>query len=429
MRRADVWIAGIDALVVLALATTLLVLVGLGVVRRRARGARPTVATRSWCCGRPAAGGGRAGGGDRPARVLVAGAAPRSPHPGASSTTAPEPARQRLDRRRPEREHRGVGFRFTTRAGHPTFVDLPWEQPLAEWDTDRLVVAGARHLPPRRALRRLRARRLRPEGAARPAGRAASTGCCASSTSGRCRWSRRSASPPGARRRRRAARRRAHHAPPPVLAAVPGAVQPGDAGRPVGAAARRPRPAAGPGPPGRVLLGRLLAVEHAVPPGRGGAGRLAGRRRDGRAARPPVRRPARPRPRHRRDERGRRAARHRRPPVRDVGRRPPCADDDPRIEPAAVAEDLRRRYDGPVARADHRRGVRGGGGVARRRAGAPAQRARVRRRRDGAGRRPEPTPAGTCCASPPTSSSPATTAAGCCSSPASTCRRTRPGAC
>ncbi len=32
-----------------------------------------------------------------------------------------------------------MGFRFTTRAGHPTFVDLPWEQPLAEWDTDRLV--------------------------------------------------------------------------------------------------------------------------------------------------------------------------------------------------------------------------------------------------------------------------------------------------
>ena len=32
-----------------------------------------------------------------------------------------------------------MGFRFTTRAGHPTFVDLPWEQPLTEWDTDRLV--------------------------------------------------------------------------------------------------------------------------------------------------------------------------------------------------------------------------------------------------------------------------------------------------
>lgn len=32
-----------------------------------------------------------------------------------------------------------MGFRFTTRAGHPTFVDLPWEQPLVDWSTDRLV--------------------------------------------------------------------------------------------------------------------------------------------------------------------------------------------------------------------------------------------------------------------------------------------------
>jgi hypothetical protein len=32
-----------------------------------------------------------------------------------------------------------VAFRFTTRAGHPTFVDLPWEQPLAYWASDRLV--------------------------------------------------------------------------------------------------------------------------------------------------------------------------------------------------------------------------------------------------------------------------------------------------
>jgi hypothetical protein len=32
-----------------------------------------------------------------------------------------------------------VGFRFTTRAGHPTFVDLPWEQPLADWRSERLV--------------------------------------------------------------------------------------------------------------------------------------------------------------------------------------------------------------------------------------------------------------------------------------------------
>ena len=32
-----------------------------------------------------------------------------------------------------------MGFRFTTRAGHPTFVDLPWETPLSEWNTERLV--------------------------------------------------------------------------------------------------------------------------------------------------------------------------------------------------------------------------------------------------------------------------------------------------
>ncbi len=32
-----------------------------------------------------------------------------------------------------------MGFRFTTRPGHPTFVDLPWEQPLSAWASDRLV--------------------------------------------------------------------------------------------------------------------------------------------------------------------------------------------------------------------------------------------------------------------------------------------------
>jgi hypothetical protein len=32
-----------------------------------------------------------------------------------------------------------VGFSFTTRAGHPTFVDLPWEDPLADWRSERLV--------------------------------------------------------------------------------------------------------------------------------------------------------------------------------------------------------------------------------------------------------------------------------------------------
>ena len=32
-----------------------------------------------------------------------------------------------------------MAFRFTTRAGHPTFVDLPWDRPLTAWDSDRLV--------------------------------------------------------------------------------------------------------------------------------------------------------------------------------------------------------------------------------------------------------------------------------------------------
>jgi hypothetical protein len=33
----------------------------------------------------------------------------------------------------------GVTFRLTTRPGHPTFVDLPWEQPLESWESGRLV--------------------------------------------------------------------------------------------------------------------------------------------------------------------------------------------------------------------------------------------------------------------------------------------------
>jgi uncharacterized protein DUF4032/lipopolysaccharide kinase (Kdo/WaaP) family protein len=37
-----------------------------------------------------------------------------------------------------------VGFRFTARPGHPTFIDLPWERPLADWQSERIVspVAG-----------------------------------------------------------------------------------------------------------------------------------------------------------------------------------------------------------------------------------------------------------------------------------------------
>jgi hypothetical protein len=53
--------------------------------------------------------------------------------------TQPPRGRTRLDTGRRRREHHHVAFRFTTRAGHPTFVDLPWEQPLVDWAFDRLV--------------------------------------------------------------------------------------------------------------------------------------------------------------------------------------------------------------------------------------------------------------------------------------------------
>ena len=54
------------------------------------------------------------------------------------------------------------------------------------------------------------------------------------------------------------------------------------------AAARHARRAPGPAAPGGGLLGRLLAVEHAVPAGRRRPDRLPGRRRDRRAAPDPV---------------------------------------------------------------------------------------------------------------------------------------------
>ena len=40
---------------------------------------------------------------------------------------------------------------LTTRPRHPTFVDLPWETPLAQWDIPRLVTPArgiSRHVVP-----------------------------------------------------------------------------------------------------------------------------------------------------------------------------------------------------------------------------------------------------------------------------------------
>ena len=32
-----------------------------------------------------------------------------------------------------------AGFHLTARTGHPDFLDLPWEEPLEEWQSERLV--------------------------------------------------------------------------------------------------------------------------------------------------------------------------------------------------------------------------------------------------------------------------------------------------
>ena len=176
-----------------------------------------------------------------------------------------------------------------------------------------------RHLAARRALRP-----ARPAGSSRSRRSArrsptASTSCCACCAGSTCpcgRAGRRRHRP--RRPRRRAPRGRAGHPAPAVLAALPRAVQ--------------PDPAARHRAPGcvdalAVLLVRLhltgffwgdvLAVEHAVPPGRRRVRRLPGRRRDRRPARRSSRdgqRELRPRARadqHRRradGPRGRRAA-------------------------------------------------------------------------------------------------------------------------
>ena len=80
------------------------------------------------------------------------------------------------------------GFTLTTRPGHPTFVDLPWEQPVEVWDpSDGL--ARAWDLTSRRAVRRLRRRHVRPEGGAGAASPSRSSASCATSRRGGRRWS------------------------------------------------------------------------------------------------------------------------------------------------------------------------------------------------------------------------------------------------
>ena len=225
-------------------------------------------------------------------------------------------------------------LQLIARTGHPDFLDLPWDEPLEEWTHPRLVevVRGIhRHVvrfveyegelgPKLYALKELpvelarREYRLLRALAADEMPVVEAVGVVV--------------------RPRRRPRRDPDHAPPRLLASVPDALRARQRPRPAPAAARRGRGAPRPPPPRRLLLGRLLALEHALPPRCGRARRLPRRRRDGRAAPAPLRRAAPPRPRDRGGERRRRARRRR-------GRARPRG----RAAPEETAADLVARYE------------------------------------------------------------------------------------
>ena len=227
-------------------------------------------------------------------------------------------------------------LQLIARTGHPDFLDLPWDEPLAEWESERLVeVVRGIH---RHVVRFVEYEgpigpgALRAQGAA-GADRAARVRAPAQrSRPRRCPSSRRSGwSPTG-----RWSRGRPDHPASRLLASVPDAVRARQRARPATTAARRRRGAARPPAPGRVLLGRLLALEHALSTRCRGARRLPRRRRDRRDAPEPLGRPARPRPDDRRGERGRRA-RRRRGGARTRGRAGPGGDRGRARRPLRVA--------------------------------------------------------------------------------------------
>ena len=109
--------------------------------------------------------------------------------------------------------------------------------------------------------------------------------------------------------RRRGDRARAGHPAPAVLPALPVAVQPRPPARQPAEDPRRAGRAARAAAPGRVLLGRRVAVQRAVPAQRRRVRGVPRRRRDRRAARDAQPRPALARPRGGADQHLRRAAR------------------------------------------------------------------------------------------------------------------------
>ena len=206
-------------------------------------------------------------------------------------------------------------LQIVARTGHPGFLDLPWHVSLASWTSERLVevprgihrhvvrfvsygerLYALKELPVRLAEREYRLlQALREESVAVVEVVGVVSG--------------RSTATPGSSARGEPLDAVLDHAAPGVLAAVPHALHrarvPNLRDRLLDALVR----AAGPPAPGRLLLGRLLAVEHAVPPRRRRTGRLPRRCRDRRTAPEPERRAALARSRHRRGEHRRRAVR------------------------------------------------------------------------------------------------------------------------
>ncbi len=155
-----------------------------------------------------------------------------------------------------------ASFQLVARTGHPDFLDLPWDEPLEEWDSPRIVnlIRGiSRHVVrfveydgvlyalkelPERPARREWTLLRRLEGQGLPVVEAV-----------------------GHRHRTHGrSRRDPDHAAPRVLAALPSALLRRGDPRPAHPSAERAGRAARAAPSARILLGRLLAVERAVPP-------------------------------------------------------------------------------------------------------------------------------------------------------------------
>ena len=224
----------------------------------------------------------------------------RHRHRGRVATpTQRRPIQRRPTQRRPtqrrsvQRQGSTMRFVFAPPADSTAgLLTLPWLEPIEEWQDERhRRDPAAGHLPAHRAVRRRRRAGLRAQGTRRAAGPARVP---AAARAARPRHPGRRGARRGGRPARGPRRRTGDPVPRP-LHLLPGAVFRRQSTRPGGQlarrtadrqAARRHGRTAGPAAPGRLHVGRLLAVQHAVPARRRRPGRPPGRRRDGRDPRP-----------------------------------------------------------------------------------------------------------------------------------------------